>query len=120
MKRLRSARLHARAPTHRSERAAGLRAGASRASDWPAASMEVVLAKKAVYSWWCTEGLQTSISICNCMAAESASGLIETANRSRLVTRQSPVQVGEVPPEAADEALLAGDHLARERQPSSC
>ena len=34
---------------------------------------ETMLANIAVYSWWCTEGLQMLISLCNCMAAESAS-----------------------------------------------
>ena len=47
---------------------------------------ETMLANIAVSSWWRTEGLQNSISICNCMAAESVSGLIEAANQRRLVT----------------------------------
>ena len=42
---------------------------------------ETVLANIAVYSWWCTEGLRNFISICNCMAAESAIGLIDVVRK---------------------------------------
>ena len=46
---------------------------------------EAVLANIGVCSWFCTEGLRNSISVCSCTAAESAGGLFEAANQSRLV-----------------------------------
>ena len=52
-------------------------AGASGA--WETMLAERVLANIAVYSRWCTEGLQNYTLVCNGTASDSAGGLLEIA-----------------------------------------